>query len=276
MQRTDANKTSISLVKNWIADAVLEVAYSFSNDSSVIIDGNDYSINGMQKVAHLLKIHNCNKVVVRNVKFMNGNTEIVRQIPRGKLNFSSEKVSVFEILDGGAVVITGKSNVVFENCHFEGNKSIMCGGAVSNQCSGVVTFNNCIFLSNIAGHTGAAIDNLTSGSKLVVENSRFISNMSNQWYKSGFPHGQITVFPDTIASISNSYFSNGSIPIDYSSIEDVTFYNNRYEGYETWHENLRLQKKFSIRDKVMLARKLYWVLPKTIGKVYYNTSNRNK
>lgn len=263
----------MKLKANWKAQTYKYSAFSLLNENEYIFDGNGFEVNGNNKVVHLLTIHNCNICIVKNVDFTNGNTEALKYIHRKDIPYRDQKCSVFEIIDGGAVVITGRSSVKFENCRFLSNKSIMCGGAVSNQSDGVVSFQDCYFENNIAGHTGSAIDNLTKNSKIVVDKSKFNNNSSNLWHKLGFPHGQISIFPQTEAEIKNSRFKLGSIPFDYYKTSKVTFTSNIYEGYSNWSEKIPTYRDISIiKDNIQLLRKIWWVLGKTFGKVYYKVN----
>lgn len=237
-----------------------------------VFDGKGEIVDGKGEYAHLLTIHDCLDLTIKNITFKNGDTSLTRYLNRKDIPFKKSKISVFEIIDGGAVVITGKSRVRFENCIFSNNNSIMCGGAVSNQSSQEVSFYNCAFKNNTAGHTGAAIDNLTQNSNLIVEKCRFINNKSNIWNKIKSPHGQISIFPDTVAQITNSTFEKGSIPIDYGSKTSVQLENNSYVGFEDWEKNMNNRKSTNIIDIVRLMSKLYWLIPKTLGRVYYRVN----
>ena len=46
-----------------------------------------------------------------NVDFISGNTEALKHTSRKDIPYRGEKASVFEIIDGGAVVISGNSSV---------------------------------------------------------------------------------------------------------------------------------------------------------------------
>ncbi len=259
----------ISLKEDWNASSIQETAYYVANEDEVVFEGNGHVIDGNQFVVHLLKIHNCANVVIRNVRFLNGNTEILKKIPRRKLHFQKKNISIFEFLDGGAVLITGASRVIIENCHFENNHSVMCGGAISNQSTLPVIIKNCTFTANTAGHTGSAIDNLTPDSQLAVTHSTFSANKSNTWHMFGAPHGQISIFPKTRATIVDSIFSKGSIPIDYAESATVSLKGNTYQGYDDWKPAPKTESRKSIIVSIRLIKKLYWVLPKTVGKVFY-------
>lgn len=259
----------ITLSTDWNASSVQETAYYFANKDEVVFEGNGNTIDGKHRVAHLIKIHHCAKVTIRNTRFINGTSEVLKDIPRNKILFPDRKVSVFEFLDGGAVLITGASRVIIEDCHFEGNHSIMCGGAISNQSTLPVTVRNCTFTSNTAGHTGSAIDNLTPEAQLEVSHSTFSANKSNTWHMFGAPHGQISIFPKTRATIVGSTFSNGSIPVDYAESATVSLKGNSYNGYSDWKPAPKYSSRSSLIDSLRFIYKLYWVLPKMVGKVFY-------
>ena len=263
---------NFSLDTNWISNQIREFAYCLHNDETNIFEGNGHFIDGKKQTVHLMKIDNCRDLKVRDVIFRNGNTGIIKNIPRNQISFPQKKTSIFEIIDGGAVVITGRSNVTFENCQFIGNKSIMCGGAISNQGTGIVKIRNCLFENNIAGHTGAAVDNLTKHANVEVVDSRFIDNISNQWLRTGAPHGQISVFPNTKASIINCSFHKGSVPFDYYQDSTIQFKDNTYTGFDHWSESLSKRQAITLLDLMNIFKNLYWIAPKTIGKVYYRVN----
>jgi len=263
---------SINLRQNWSAKQIVDIVFNISNNEIEHFKGNRHTIDGSNKVAHLMKIHNCSNLTIRNVTFMNGDTRVIQKIPRQSLIFQKNKGSIFEIIDGGAVIITGNSNVVFENCNFVSNRSIMCGGAISNQSSGTVTIRKCVFKNNIAGHTGSAIDNLTAGSNIEINGCRFSGNSSNEWHKTGSPHGQISIFSKTKASIINTYFEGASIPFDFYKDSIVNLSGNSYKGYNNWTEEVTQRYKQTMYDQINVLGHLYWVIPKTIGKVYYRVN----
>ena len=185
------------------------------------------------------------------------------------------RATIFEVIDGGAVLITGNSNVIFHNCKFVNNKSLLCGGAISNQSESLIDFVDCIFENNNAGHSGSAIDNLTRGSSVKIDRCKFINNQSNSWYKNAGPHGQISLFPKTTASITHSSFEGTTIPIDYYKTTGIDFFNNKYHA--NWHPTVRTPKErdWSIREYGKLTRRLYWIIPKTIRLVKYRI-NKNE
>ena len=221
---------------------------------------------------HLIHIHNSN-IEINNLTLTNGNTAVIRDISNKMIPFYKPKRSVFEIIDGGAVLITGKSNVTFNNCEFRNNNALMCGGAISNQSSEKAVFNNCVFENNTAGHTGSAIDNLTTNAVIEVNNCKCINNISNLWNKSGYPHGHITVFPHTTAIIKDSYFKGGSIPIDYTSESNVTLIHNKYVSYANWNDMLPTKRSNSILNRLNILMHLYWLPFKTGVNVKYKVNN---
>lgn len=262
-----------NISQNWLANKPIYSAFNILEYGDFVIDCKNNVIDGNNITAHLISIHNCKNLTIKNLVLKNGNTEIIKNIPRKLINFKADKISIFEILDGGAVVITGNSDVTFENCKFINNKSIMCGGAISNQSRGLLALKNCVFENNYAGHTGGAIDNLVTGSNLIVENCKFLNNVSNIWHKASYPHGQISVFPKTKAIVNNCLFEQGSIPIDFYKNSQVKFKSNSYVGFNNWSEKVTMRSKNSIINKLIIAQKLHWIIPKTIGKVYYSINN---
>lgn len=213
-------------------------------------------------------------MLIGNLSFLGGDTTVIRSLPRTNIKFLKPKSNVFTLIDGGAVLITGHSNVIFENCEFTGNSALMCGGAISNQSSGKVVCRECVFTGNTAGHTGAAIDNLTRGSNLLIESCEFINNQSNIWNKLDAPHGQITVFPNTYAQIVDSSFEGGSIPVDYKDPGDVLLRNNKYVGFQDWDEQLLPQGSRRFVDLWRIFSKLYWLPMKARRDVYWRVNKR--
>lgn len=263
---------TLVLEKDWKAESVSEYGFIFEGNKTKFVDGRNHLIDGANKIAHLIEIHDCSDLVVSNVRFTRGNTNTLKKIPRKNIRFAVRRRSIFEIIDGGAVVITGNSNVIFKNCAFYRNNSVMCGGAISNQSTGKVKVIDCVFEENSAGHTGSAIDNLVRRASIEIENCTFIRNKSNTWNNSGAPHGQISLFPHTSAHIIRSHFSGGSIPFDYHDGSTVTVVQNSYDGYNAWEEGNITHRRNSIFDKLHLLTHLYWIVPKTFGRVVYRVN----
>lgn len=246
--------------------------FQIKDAKDICINGNGYAIKGNNKAVHLLVIHNSKNVTIKNLQFYGGNTDLIKLLPRKNIPFRKQLVSIFEIIDGGAVLITGDSTVHFENCQFINNNSLLCGGAISNQSKDVVRFTNCRFENNHAGHTGSAIDNLTKGSKIIVNNCNFINNKSNVWNNNGGPNGQISLFPETYAEITNCIFEGDTIPIDYYPDTNLVFTQNHYSNEIINKEKFSFKRNHSLYEYLKAIHKLYWILPKTIGKVRYKVN----
>lgn len=261
----------MKLSSDWHANTYSYNAFSISDRDNQIFDGQNFVINGHNKVTHLLSIHNCENFHIRNLHFIGGNTGSLRFLRRTDISYHYKKGTVYEIVDGGAVVISGRSSVIFENCRFTNNTSVLCGGAVSNQSTEVVIFDKCYFENNTSGHTGSAIDNLVPDSKIEVSDSQFVGNKSNLWYMSGYPHGQISIFPNAQALIRRSKFISGSIPFDHDITSKVEVIDNNYTDHLDWNEKLPVDRKYSIFfDNFGLTRKHRWVPLKTLGNVKYH------
>lgn len=263
----------IQLTKNVTSKKHFDCLIKIFNKDGYHLDGQNYTINGRGLTLHLMHIHNSNDVVIKNVRFTGGNTSYIKKIPRSQIIFYHSKKSIFELIDGGAVLITGNSSVKFENCKFIENKSLMCGGAISNQSSGVITFINCDFVNNEAGHTGSAIDNLVNYSKVKIIDCHFSNNKSNSWLKFDGPHGQVSIFPNSSANIINCVFSKGSIPFDYYINSNLVLKNNKYLGFSRWSDDKLTSRNFSIIEWLKIFQRLYWLFPKTIGKVFFKVKN---
>jgi hypothetical protein len=255
--------------ENLIAKKPVYALVTLTNQNEVVWDGHNRSINGNGQACHLMVIHNCHNLTIKNTRFIGGNTDMLRKISRHTIPFSQKHVSIFEIIDGGAVVITGNSTVIFEHCEFIHNKSLMCGGAISNQSIGTVTFKHCTFEKNEAGHTGSAVDNLTPGSHLIVNHCIFRNNRSNTWNSQNGPHGHISVFPKSTAEIANTHFWGGSIPFDFYPDSTIRIHTNQYHGYTYWQETKSSHRSQYIFEKLQAVIRYYWIVPKTIGHVYY-------
>ncbi len=260
--------------ENRIANDYRYSLLSFIDKDDLVLDGDGHTLDGMHQVVHLLELHNCHNCVVRNLTFRNGNTEALSKVKPSDLP-KRKVLSIFGLIDGGAVVITGDTNVTFENCDFIANNSVLCGGAVSNQSTGTVTFHNCTFQSNRAGHTGSAIDNLTTGSSVQIEGCKFHNNISNTWYKSNAPHGQVSLFPKTSAMITNCSFRGGSIPFDYYNNSTIRLSHNTFVDYDDWDPTtptVRDRRLFIsiLKEKISLFRKFLPVGWKLIRKTRLN------
>lgn len=231
-------------------------------------------INGNGKAVRLIHIHNTKDLIIRNLTLIGGDTKVLKVLSRKQI-FNSQKgiKSIFEILDGSGVLITGNSNVLFENCIFKDNTSIMCGGAISNQSRGIVKFTSCTFINNKVNHTGSAIDNLVKSADLHVKNCIFENNTSNLVYKNGGPHGQITIFPHSRASIITCNFKGDSIPLDYfENKSHVELRANKQDGKGSIETNKSIKRKSSMLETLKMYMDLSWIFPKTFGRVYYKVN----
>ena len=249
--------------------------FNFTNIDNKIFDGNGFKIDGNNKAVHLAVIYNCKNLTIRNIIFTNGNTEVLKYLNCKQIPFRNKKQSIFEFIDGGAVLITGNSSVTFENCKFIANKALMCGGAVSDQSTGKVVFRNCTFQDNLAGHTGSAIDNLVVNSSILVEHCNFENNISNIWYNHNAPHGQISLFPSTKAIVKISDFRGKTIPIDFYKNSELIFKNNTKEGNKPCNVSRPTIRQHSMLSefyaKIKLVTKLWWVVVKLWGRVRFRT-----
>lgn len=267
----------MNLSENIEATTTTYALLNLENKHQFKINGNSKSLLGNNKVVHLMRIHNSSGTI-SNLTFSGGNTYTLKNIKRNHIIFRKPKGSIFEIIDGGAVVISGESEVSFINCRFENNKSLMCGGAISNQSTKKVIFNKCIFKDNSTGHTGAAIDNLIAYANIEVNNCIFEDNLSNTWNNQKGPHGQITVFPKTQATIKNCRFHGGSIPFDYESHEDIKLKNNTYTSIDMWNnwkEDIPLKRYKNIIKTLSIGIKLMYWLPFKVKRNSYYRVNKS-
>jgi hypothetical protein len=141
--------------------------------------------------------------------------------------------SLYEAIDGAGLLFLGKSNVVIRGCTITDNHAGMCGGGISNQGVGLVKVVSCAFERNTAYHTGGAADNLTPGSVIEIRDSTFKDNVSNAGSICGGPHGQVTVFKNTRASIHDCDFVGEVYAVDAAAGSTIDSSGNVYEGRPT-------------------------------------------
>ena len=100
----------------------------------ITINGNGHSLNGLSK-SRIFLIHYgvifSNKVVLNNIKFINGNTDLY----------------------GGAIFNYG--NLTVNNCVFTNNNAKYCGGAINSV--GYLNLKNSKFTGNVAGGDAGAV-----------------------------------------------------------------------------------------------------------------------
>ena len=174
------------------------------------IDGNGHTINS-KNIARAFYI-NADNVVLKNIKFINGNRE-------GR--------------SGGNLLIYA-SNTVIENCTFENSKAAY-GGAIyindkTNPDNKAITgtkINNCKFESNTAEKSGGAIYALSKGN--TITNSKFTNNKANEMGGAIHIKGDENNFGkiNNHKIINNTFTSNradkeaGALGIMYASIAQV-------------------------------------------------------
>ena len=104
----------------------------------ITINGNGHSLNGLSQ-SRILLIHygliHSNRVVLNNIKFINGNTDLY----------------------GGAIFNYG--NLTVNKCVFTNNKAKYCGGAINSV--GYLNLKNSKFTANTAGGDAGAVFSFT-------------------------------------------------------------------------------------------------------------------
>jgi len=175
-----------------------------------------------QPSAHQLVLEGCAGFVI-GATFANGDTS-----RHASESIAVGRKSIFTQIDGGGVLVTGKSNLVFEDCVFRNNISMMCGGGVSlqTQPGSKITFKNCQFLGNNAADTGSAIDLLTPNQIVVVEKSVFEGNSTTRWADT--PRGHISVFPNNRLKLISCDFKDGDVDVDYHGQCDIEVDTDKY------------------------------------------------
>jgi len=168
-------------------------------------------LDGGGLASHIIVVEDAD-ATIKGIKISSGNTTDPVRVAK---DYRGRPLrSIFEAIDGAGILVLGKSNVNLDDCRVTDNHSGMCGGSLSNQGTGLVEVSECVFEDNSAYHTGGAIDNLTHGATIIVKGSEFKNNLSNAGSICGGPHGQITVFKKTKASLYDNSFSGTTYAID--------------------------------------------------------------
>ena len=177
-------------------------------------------LNGNQVTSHVVRVRDA-WAYISGLVICGGDTTDSKRV--AQQHRGSRLTRLYPVVDGAGVLVLGESIANITECAITNNHAGMCGGGLSNQSRGLVQFTDCIFEQNSARHTGPAIDNLTPGAQLQVMQTKFRNNTADRH------HGQITVFPRTIATIHECDFE-GSFPIDAPQHGLVVTDKNNYFG----------------------------------------------
>lgn len=185
---------------------------------------------------------------------------------------------------GGAIKIFGNSSPVLDKLTIENNEVLLCGAGISiehmGEASESVIIKNTIFRNNRNGLTGSAID-ILPGSKVIVENSLFINNKSNE-PRRGYSSEIKTLFPSRASKngryswdeifATNIYFKNSSaVTVARGSnvkISNSVFINNRNAFSE-----LSDVKWYSVRSKKsQKIMSLEYIKPELKNNIFMNNN----
>lgn len=205
-------------------DSILRIGRHLSG---IVLKGFGAVIDGRNLASHVIIVEDA-ELAIEGLTVTGGNTTNPARVGR---QYSGARFrSIYEAIDGAGLLVLGSSTLKLKNCWVVNNHSGMCGGGISHQGTGLVEIDDSTFEDNTAYHTGAAIDNLTPGARFVVRRSYFNNNLSNKGSICGGPHGQVTVFKNTKATISGSEFSGQSFPIDAQIGSRVKSVHNTYDS----------------------------------------------
>ena len=212
-------------------------------------------IRSQQFNARRLVIEACSGYIESSI-FANGRTSLTGNGP------VTRRRSIYTQLDGGAVLVTGNSQLTFRHCIFRNNSSCMCGCAVSLQCEpgSKITFEDCLFQHNTSDDTGPAIDLLTPGMRVEVKNCTFEHNKTTGALTSK-PIGQISVFPGNKLKLMNCRFSDSDFDADYHEAwkKVMIAADRQYKIVDTTGmKNTNQLKKIHADLKALLAHPLHY------------------
>ena len=205
------------------------------------IDGNGHTINS-KNIARTFFI-DANNVVLKNIKFINGNREG----------------------DSGGTLLIRASNTVIENCTFKNSKANYGGVIYINDKSKIdgtavtgTKINNCNFESNTAKKSGGAIYANSNGN--TITNSKFTNNKATEMGGAIHIAGDEKNIKKNHKIINNTFTSNraekeaGALGIMYASIAQVegnTFTKNsagQYAGGADFYKGSGYTVKNNIFD----------------------------
>ena len=174
------------------------------NSDDLIIDGNDYAIDGCRKVP--LFIINASNIALKNILFKNCYCEYPGAVIENRGDLIIENCRFIDNSSddfGGAIYNTSNSKLTIHSSIFEENRSDF-GGAICNDS--ILNISNSIFKSNSSEFDGGAIYNRGN---LVIKNSLFDKNAA--------VYGG-AIYNENILTVKGSEFKN-SIANDGNHIE---------------------------------------------------------
>ena len=171
-------------------------------EKSITLDGNGHTLDGKNSARILFVKETTNNVVIKNVKFVNGN--------------AGTGVA-------GAILWYGNGGTV-DSCTFDNNVATNLGGAIYWKYNdGTIT--NCKFTNNVASSSGGAIR--LEGNNYVVKDSTFDKNTATD--KLG---GAVCILGNN-SKITNNVFTNNVAGRDGGAvdIEGAIVGQDGYPGY---------------------------------------------
>ncbi|WP_407424570.1 hypothetical protein [Methanobrevibacter sp.] len=174
------------------------------NGDDLIIDGNDYAIDGCRKAP--LFIINASNITLKNILFKNYYCEYLSAAIDNRGDLTIENCRFIDNSSddlGGAIYNAPNSKLTIQSSLFEENRSDF-GGAIYNDS--ILNIYNSIFKSNGSEFDGGAIYNRGN---LVIKNSLFDKNAA--------VYGG-AIYNENILTVKSSEFKN-SIANDGNHIE---------------------------------------------------------
>ncbi|MBN2015693.1 right-handed parallel beta-helix repeat-containing protein [Candidatus Dojkabacteria bacterium] len=149
----------------------------------------------------------CVDIQIENVRFTNGHAGA--RAKKVNIARTDKRYTVWNVVDGGGIVVHGKAQVNIDKCTFQNCKGLICGGALSFDTAFEMTrqsrITNCMFedcdLEPSGLGTGFAIDILSG--YVMIDSCRFV--------RCGViddrtDNGIIFVFPQSFTVIRNCEF----------------------------------------------------------------------
>ncbi|WP_298523242.1 right-handed parallel beta-helix repeat-containing protein [uncultured Methanobrevibacter sp.] len=164
------------------------------NSDDLIIDGNDYAIDGCRKAS--LFIINASNITLKNILIKNCYCEYSGAAIDNRSNLIIENCRFVDNSSddlGGSIYNASNSNLTIQSSIFEENKSDF-GGAIYNDS--ILNISNSIFKSNSSEFDGGAIYNRGN---LVIKNSLFDKNAA--------VYGG-AIYNENILTVESSEFKN--------------------------------------------------------------------
>ena len=172
--------STITLDKDYSFNTNANVTTGVIINKNLTIDGNGHTLNGMSKSRILTVLYNIkenNKVVLKNIVFKNGFSEIY----------------------GGAII--NFADLTIEDCTFTNNYAHTAGGAINSL--GSLTLKNSKFTKNTAGGDAGAVFTLNIG-----KNTEIFSTIDISKLNMGDISSLLTLLMDNTITLGKDYISN--------------------------------------------------------------------